>query len=251
MKNRAQGTTEYLIFSGALILFLYGFFISGLPMIGPSCGCKRYSGITCVEYKMCLSAPPLTTALMSILRRPSELVADQVLDTTRLDIYGPWPPPPGPWGNPPDWKGMLPGTTPNDAGWIDNEATGAGPCPLARDTCDTEELPHAMPTGAYQGCIPGRDYDCHVVRCGYASPPNTYVEFDKHCRTADNVIDTCDGDAYSPYTCQPNDDKPSCYDWEAELACIGTIMAPGGCAWGVFGNAHRRTITCSPICCPS
>lgn len=241
MKNRGQGTMEYLIFSGALIAVLFFFFIKGLPWSGPSCGCKTYNSFgQCIKWRTCFSAPPLGRAIMSTLRQPSQLVADQVLDTTRLDIYtitrvNMWPP--DTWMTGTD---IFPSRNCPPAVWV------------GWDTCSTTET--ARPAvGDVTACEPGRTYTCNELYCatipssvcdasGLPSPPDEcyrMVTFPKSCNAAGSSPDTCDGDYAHLYACPPT----------AESTCTDYYYYYTEATQN-FRQA-TRDVVCTPICCPS
>jgi len=270
MKSRGQGTTEYLIFTGALLAFLYGFFISGFPSVRM---CDRFRNGVWVQEPCGIiwGAPPLTTALMSIIRRPSELVADQVLDTTRLDIY-----PAGTPGGRGDggtfwhnfanfgisgvpgnhwqygfWQGACPpGSILNGSGQpIDTCAameTGTNPADTEITDCDPAANGN---TGTYT-C---NEYWCTPVPdnlCGLAgmTPPCFRTAWSiKDCVNGllSNFpeMDDCPGtDRIKPYLCQPEEDM-SCND----VFFSTTFNSAGQTLFSFI----QRTITCTPICCPS
>jgi len=165
--------------------------------------------------------------LKKIFGKPPSTTDYTIITNTRLDVYKPWPS-----------SGIYLGNfnATNVVGWNPG-------CDTSRDTCHLSiKEPNNPPVGMNQYCYPGKDYDCHEAWCWGGKT----LEFDKHCRTAATLIDTCTGsDEFAPYQCQPNDNF-TCNDVAVDIGCLAADV-PGGCWNGIGAFARQRTVTCKPI----
>ena len=179
-----------------------------------------------------LTNKPLAPTLKIIFQTPVTAITNTTFENTTLDIYGPWP-------------SSGPGVTFIGYGtawsWTDNQVGWTPGCNTSTDTCSTIE-PNGPPAVGNQNCYPGMDYDCHEVWCWWG---NT-LQFDKHCRTATMLVDTCPGSAeISPYLCQRDDDF-TCTDISTDFGCLAADV-PGGCWQGISSYTRQRTIRCTPL----
>ena len=223
-KNRGQNTIEYVLFltiaTVLLIKFFFGFWDKS----------SKY------WWQWDWTPSVFQTALTSIVNTPGDIISNQITNSTRLDIYGPWP------SDGPGVQYLGYGTA---YGWTDNQVGWTPGCDTSKDTCSTTE-PNHPPLQVNQNCYPGMDYDCHEAWCWWGQT----LQFDKHCRTAAILVDTCPGsNEFTAYQCQNTDDFPTCNDIIADIGCLAADV-PGGCWNGVGYFSRTRTVKCTTILLP-